>query len=270
MMPYVLKGAGAALVAAALLGSQAMAQTSWSGSSSPEDLRYRLDVLDAELADIRARLGGTVGSVAQQPGGGGGSGAQMGQLENELRRLTAAVEEMQNRLDRIAADATRRFGDIEFRLNELEGNPVGGEVQPLGGGGGDGPAVAIAEQGDLDRAAEDVRQGRFDQAMDRLRRFMNDYPTSVLTGHAWYWMGESQLVRGIHADAARSYLNGYNFNRRGPYAPHNLYRLGVVLGRLGQLNEACLTLREVGIQFPAAPDGLVQKATGEASQLACG
>ncbi|MEL6999122.1 MAG: tol-pal system protein YbgF [Pseudomonadota bacterium] len=253
----------------------------WTGSSSPEDLRYRLDVLDAELADIRARLGGQVGSVVNTPqsggtGGGGVSSDRFNQLEGEIRRLTAQVEQMQNQLTRISQDATRRFGDIEFRLNELEGNPTDGAVQPLGGApsnqGSIGaviePRVSVSEQGDLDRAAQDVEQGRFDQAEDRLRQFLNEFQGSPLTADAWYWLGESQFVRGQHAEAARSYLNGYNFDRQGREASKNLYKLGVTLGRLGQLNEACLTLREVGAQFPNSAE--VGQASAEADQLTCG
>lgn len=266
-----------AVLAASLLSAGAHAQQQqWSGSSSPEDLRYRLDILDAELADIRARLGGEVGSIVRQPSGGGGavSDNRLIQLESEIRRLTATVEQLQNRVERIASDATRRFGDIEFRLNEIEGNPTGGSVGAVGGPtqnpntNTNVAATSVAEQNALDRAAKDVQQGRFDQAEDRLRRFMNDYQGSPLTGDAWYWLGESQSVRGQNAEAARSYLNGYNFDRRGQRASANLLRLGVTLGRLGQLNEACLTLREVGTQFPNTAE--VSKANAESSQLNCG
>lgn len=269
---------GTVTALAVAFAGQAMAQTQWGGSSTPEELRYRLDILDAELQDIRGRLGGATGAVAPATAGGGGNP----QLEGELRRLTAQVEQMQNQINLIQQDLTRRLGDIEFRLTELEGGdisniaptqPVGQPAAPSGGNGTGGQQVAalsVSEQGDLDRAVQDVNQGRFDQAEDRLRRFLNDYPGSPLEGDAWYWLGESQAVRGIHAEAARSYLNGYNADRSGQRAPHNLYRLGVTLGRLGQLNEACLTLREVRNQYPGAPDGLVGKADAEADNLTCG
>ncbi|MEM7210294.1 MAG: tol-pal system protein YbgF [Pseudomonadota bacterium] len=265
----------ASVASAALMATGASAQQ-WSGTSSPEDLLYRLNILDAELADIRARLGGEVGSVVATPGAGGAiSDDRLNQLEGEIRRLTASVERMQNQVNQIASDATRRFGDIEFRLNELEGNPTDGNVQPLGGPTivpqtGDTGVTSVTEQGDLDRAANDVQQGRFDQAEDRLRRFLSTYPNSPLTGDAWYWLGESQSVRGQHAEAAKSYLNGYQNDRAGRQAPANLYKLGVTLGRLGQLNEACLTLREVGLQYPNAPGGVVESAAAEADQLTCG
>jgi tol-pal system protein YbgF len=285
----------AALVAAACAGGMLAGapgvQAQQSGGS--QELRYRLDRLDAELADIRARLG--LGPSV--PGGAAAalSGSRVTELEGEVRRLTAAVEEMQNHQRRIAEEAARRFSDIEFRLTELEGGDIGvlQPVPPLGGvdglpaggvgqggaglpsglpsgqGGAQVAAVSVAEQGDLDRAAADVKQGRYDQAEQRLRAFMKDYPASPLTGDAWYWLGESQSTRGNHAEAARSYLQGYNADRRGPRAAQNLYRLGVTLGRLGQASEACLTLREVSAQFPGASD-IVDKAEAEADSLACG
>ena len=185
----------AVAISVAGVAGTATAQTTWSGTSSPEDLRYRLDILDAELADIRARLGGQVGSVVRTPSGtgtGAVSDDRLNQLEAEIRRLTASVEQMQNQLRRVTDDATRRFGDIEFRLNELEGNPTDGSTNlPLGGDqtsqstGQISAPVSVSEQGDLDRAVADVQQGRFDQAEDRLRRFLNDYQGSPLTGHAW-------------------------------------------------------------------------------------
>lgn len=311
----------------ALSAPPALAQTGWAGASSPEDLRYRLDILAAELADIRARLGGAAGApVLGQAPAGVLSNSGVVELEGELRRLTAAVEEMQYQVRRIGEEAARRFSDIEFRLTELEGGdistlqpvpPLGGtaapapaaqtpslaptplpgassagvqrpaqgivsgpsgqgsfggiEVPPSGQAGGQGAvSVSVAEQGDLERAVQDVRQGRFDQAEERLRRFLDEYPASPLTANAWYWLGESQFVRGNHGEAARSFLNGYNTDRAGPRAPHNLYRLGVTLGRLGQASEACLTLREVRTQFPDAPDGIVEQADAEADALACG
>jgi tol-pal system protein YbgF len=306
----------------------AQAQT-WASTASPEDLRYRLDTLDAELAEIRARLGDTAAAVG--PGGAAAalSNSRVNQLEGEIRRLTATVEELQHRVRSIGEEAARRFSDIEFRLTELEGGditalqpvpPLGsvGEtppapepivsavppaaqepaqpstaVQPPASGIVSGPAgqgtfagvevplpgqengqqVAAApasEQGDLDRAIQDVRQGRFDQAEERLRRFLNENPDSPLKPVAWYWLGESQFVRGNHADAARSFLNGYRADTTGSRAAHNLYRLGVTLGRLGQIREACSTLREVRNRFPSASDGIAEQADAESDALACG
>jgi tol-pal system protein YbgF len=268
----------AAMAAAVAVAGPAYPQI-WTGASSDGDLQYRLSVIDAELADIRARLGGAPaagGAVAT--GAGGDVMLRLNRMEAEIRRLTGKIEQMAFEQRSVAEDAARRFGDFEFRLTELEGGDISAlaPVAPLGGGtsgsfaAAAGPEVSISERGDLDRAIKDVKKGRFDQGEDRLRGFLTTYPGSPLKSEALYWLGESQFVRGAFQNAARSYLNGYNTDRVSASAPKNLYRLGVTLGRLGQLNEACLTLREVRKKFPTGPADILNAADAESSALNCG
>lgn len=282
----------AAFVAALVFAGAAVAQQTgtqqWPrAGGSVDDLRYRLSVIDAELAEIRARLG-----VAAPRAGGAGAAAPGGEivvrldrLEAELKRLTGRIEQLEFEQRRMAEDAARRFSDIEFRLTELEGGdvsalapvpPLGGGAAagsgaPAGGGAGAGlPEATLAERADLDRAIEDVRQGRFDIAEDRLRTFLTTYPGSPLEPEAYNWLGESQSLRGALAEAAKSHLAGYKAQGDRAMRARNLWRLGVVLGRLGQVNEACLTLREVARQFPDAPEEVRSGAAAERQRLGCG
>ncbi|MGF1500955.1 MAG: tetratricopeptide repeat protein [Paracoccaceae bacterium] len=276
--------AAAGLVLAALAAA-AGAQTGLGPGASVEDLRFRLGVIDAELADIRARLGQS-GLPAPAAGGAGELGLRIDRLEAEIRRLTGQVEELAFAQRQIAEDAARRLGDIEFRLTELEGGdvsvlapqePLGGAavVAPPAAGAGEPAvspqaAVSVSEEGDLDRAIADIEQGRFDQGEDRLRRFLDDYPGSPLTARAHFWLGRSHFVRGNYPDAARRFLEGYNTDRQGAMAPQNLLQLGITLGRLGQRREACLTLREVKNQFAGRGAEVMNAADAEADALACG
>ncbi len=267
-----------ALVAVFAVTGNAAAQL-WTGASSADDLQYRLGVIDAELADIRARLTGvpSTGGGTAATGVGGDAMVRLARLEAEIQRLTGKLEQMAFEQRQIAEDAARRFGDIEFRLTELEGGDISAlaPVAPLGGGGvgtvvAAGPEVSISERNDLDRAIKDVEKGRFDQGEDRLQSFLTAYPGSPLKGEALYWLGESQFVRGAYQNAARSYLDGYNFNRASNSAPRNLYRLGVTLGRLGQISEAGRTLHEVRKQFPNGPADVLDSADAESGTLKCG
>ena len=272
----------------ALVGAAAAQQTGTQGWRSAagdlDELRYRLSIIDAELAEIRARLGAaaprTGGAAGFAPGGE--VVVRLDRLEAELRRLTGRIEQLEFEQRRIAEEAARRFSDIEFRLTELEGGDPSAlaPVPPLGsaaGAAGAGaatpaaiPEATLAERADLDRAIEDVRQGRFDIAEDRLRSFLTTYPGSPLEPEAYNWLGESQSLRGALAEAARSYLAGYKARGEQAMRARNLWRLGVVLGRLGQINEACLTLREVARQFPDAPEEVRSGAAAERRRLGCG
>lgn len=281
-----LRVAVVAAVAIIVLGAAPASAQGTGGTGSANDLRYRLSVIDAELADIRARMGlpainaAAPGGTSARPGATAGSADAMlrlDRLEAEIRQLTGKIEKIEFAQRAIAEDAARRFTDVEYRLTELEGGDISkvARIPALGStaetqAAAAGPAVSISERADLDRAIEDVQQGRFDLGEDRLRSFLNDYPGSPLIGEALYWQGQSQFVRGNFQAAARSFLDGYKSDRASPSAPKNLLRLGVTLGRLGQVNEACQTLREVRRQFPAAPAEVLQSADDEAAGLSCG
>lgn len=262
---------GAALLATMLAAGPAVAQ-----SASTEELRGRIGAIEREIADIRARLGMP---RDQSAAGGAAMGdviVRLDRLEAEIRELTGKIERLEFAQRRIAEDAARRFGDIEFRLVELEGGDTSNlaPVPPLGGVGedtdGSAHAVSVSERSDLDRAIADVRQGRYDLAEDRLRTFLSAYPGSPLESEAHYWLGQSQFSRGAYQEAARSYLAGYKSEGSGAVAARSLYRLGVTLGRLGQVNEACLTLGEVRQRFAQGPAEVIEKARQEAESLGCG
>jgi len=140
------RAAGALALGIFLAAGLAQAQSWTASGDDPEDLRYRLDLLSAELSDIRARLGGDAGGDAGGAAVGGDALVRLDRLEAELRRLTGAVERLEFQQRQIAEDATRRFGDVEFRLTELEGGDLGALTAPapVGGIGAPEPAAAPA------------------------------------------------------------------------------------------------------------------------------
>ncbi|MEO1721699.1 MAG: tol-pal system protein YbgF [Pseudomonadota bacterium] len=270
----------ALLAAALVLAPGISGAQSWATQRSADELEYRLELLDGEVRALRQEL-----NVAQRSGDAGSAGAgtspnmlrRLSEIESELRRLTGEVERLKFRTDQIAQDAARRFGDIEFRLTELEGGDIAAlpaNPAPLGGGGGGGggigtPQVSVSERQDLEEGVRLVQQGRFGEAEAVLRGFLDDYPDSPLVAEAHYWRGEAAFTQGSFQTAARAYLAGYRADQGGAQAPENLLKLGVSLSRLGQRDEACLTFAEVPRRFPRA-DRVVSEAESEAARLACG
>jgi|GEM_PF-66169 len=99
------------------------------------DIQTELDRLKSEMEGLRSELllndPATSGVVNPAP-----VLDRVDTMNEELRRLTAQVEELGNRVERIVADGTNRIGDLEFRLLELEGGDFStlGETPPLGQG----------------------------------------------------------------------------------------------------------------------------------------
>lgn len=252
-------------------------------AKSLADIRKELSQLAADLQALRSQLV-EGGAPAMQAAGGASALDRMNAMEAELSRLTSQTEQVQNQVNRVVSDGTNRIGDLEFRLCELEegcdtanmpitqslgGAPAGGSqgtapvvtTPPGTGSGTAAPELAVAEQADFDRAKAALDSGDFQGAADKFAAFGQAYPGSPLTGDAQYLRGEALEKVGDTANAARAYLQAFSGAPNGPRAPAALLRLGATLGTLGQAQEACVTLGEVGTRFPTAPEAVEAQAT---------
>lgn len=233
------------------------------------DIRQQLSVLYVEVQNLRRELS-TTGAPTQGLGGGSVLD-RVNAAESELQRLTAKTEELENRIDRIVSDGTNRLGDLEFRLCELEegcdvsqlgeGSTLGGGALPATGGGtaaapapGAGGSTVVGEQADFDRAKAAFDGGDFAGAAGLFQSFTQTYTAGPLYGEAHYWRGEALAKSGDTAGAARAFLDSFSGSPSSQIAPRALLRLGQSLGELGQTQEACVTLGEVGVRFPGAPE----------------
>ena len=238
------------------------------------DIRNELAQLAAEFNALKAEL---VASGAATNGSAGGDAlTRMDTIEAELARLNARTEEVELKLNRVASDGTNRIGDIEYRLCEVtEGcDPANlGATPTLGDAGtaaapvatdtgatGTAPAtgstggaeLAVAEQADFDRAKEVLGSGDFPGAAALFATYAQSYPGGPLVPEAHYLRGEALTKQGDTANAARAYLDAFSAAPEGPMAPDALLKLGEGLGALGQVQEGCVTLAEVGKRFPTS------------------
>ncbi len=228
------------------------------------DIRVELGTLAAAFNELKAEL---VASGNSASIGGGDALQRMDAIEAELARLTSRAEEVELKLNRVVSDGTNRIGDIEFRLCEVTPGcdpmnmsptvPLGGDTAaapavtdtPAVAGG---PELAVGEQADFDRAKEVLGQGDFLGAATLFATFTQSYPGGPLTQEAHFLRGEALRQAGDTANAARAYLEAYSGNPQGAFAADALLHLGQSLGDLGQTPEACVTLAEVGVQYPGS------------------
>jgi tol-pal system protein YbgF len=272
------------LALALCLGTLAPAAVAQDRTQSLADIRQELSVLFVELQRLRAELNTTGGAMGT--GGGGGTVlSRVDAIEAELRRLNALTEELQIRIDRVVTDGTNRVGDLEFRLCELTPDceigsisatpPLGGvEVQQSGGGfvpaapaPTGGANLAVAEQSDFDRARAAYEAADYAQAAQLFEAFTLTYPGGPLSAEAHFLRGQSEAQQGAWSRAARAYLDSFTADTAGTRAPAALLNLGTALGQLGQIDEACVTLSEVGARYPGDPS--VAEAEAARARLGC-
>jgi tol-pal system protein YbgF len=234
------------------------------------DIRQQLSILYSDINTLKRELSTTgsltAGTVGNTPLD------RLNAIESELQRLTSKTEELEFRVNRITVDGTNRIGDLEFRLCELEdGCDIGqlGDTPSLGGvdNGANvpaatpapvtgGPALAIGEQADFERAQEALAQGDFRGASDLLATFSATYPGSPVSQQAELLRGKALDGLGDTTAAARAYLAAFSGNPQGQYASEALLKLGVALGAVGQVQDGCITLAEVAVRFPGDPNVL--------------
>ncbi|MBN2905148.1 MAG: tol-pal system protein YbgF [Rhodobacteraceae bacterium] len=244
------------------------------------DIRQELSVLFVEVQRLK-REQSTTGAVAL-PQAGGTALQRIDAIEQELQRLTARTEELEFRIAKVVQDGTRRIGDLEFRLVELEGGDVSklGETTTLGGvdlaqpgpapapgtisAGSGGAELAIGEQADFDAAHAALDAGENGRAAELFAAFTQGYPGSPLSGEAHFLRGEALTALGETSQAARAYLDSFSGTPGGAFAPQALFRLGMALEELGQTREACVTLGEVGQRFPNSTEAMDADAAMDA------
>ena len=113
----------------------AVPQSGFAQSSETSQLMNRLDRVERDLKDLRGQVyrgGAQSGGQASAPTGGNSEYPllRIDQLEEELRRLTGKLEEIQFAQDQQTSRLERLSNDIDFRLKALEGGKAPGGAAP--------------------------------------------------------------------------------------------------------------------------------------------
>ena len=248
------------------------------------DVRQELEFVFGEILRLRRELS-TTGNAGLPVASEVPALQRIDALEQEVRRLTGDVERQQFQIDQIVKDGTNRIGDLEFRLCELESGcdiaaldrtaPLGGMVVPKSGQPGrqtrtapvDSADATMSEQSSFNQAFSAFEAGDYANAAEMFESFASAFAGGPLSGEAYFWRGEALAAANNWSDAALSFLESFSGSPAGVKAPDALFRLGVSLAQLGQVEEACLMLSEVSVRYPAS--SAVTKANVEFAGLGC-
>lgn len=264
------------------------------------------DVERAVYGGSRSRGAGVTGQVAGLDSTTAGNlMTRIDELEGEVRQLTGQVEQIGYRLNQLNEQFQKFSGETDARLKALEGGaPVAqnsgaapaqsaqsGQVQPgtpvsgnsaNGAGPAPGPTTlgkipagsAQAKpqgtyQDQYNTAIGFLRQQDYPRAEAALKRFLTDHGETDLGGPAMYWLGEVYFVQGKYADAAQTFLDTLKKYPQNPKAPDAMLKLGMSLGALKQVKEACLAFKDLPKKYPNASQTIQQRAKVEAERAGC-
>jgi tol-pal system protein YbgF len=195
---------------------------------------------------------------------------RVGELERQLRTLTGQVEADQFKIRQLEEAQTKLRGDVEFRLNALEGGGAGAAAAAASP-----PAEALAKAtkpGKTDPAAkiqppekappnaapraataDAAWKAAYAEALAKdwpgtataMSAFITDWPKSTRLPQAQYWLGRASAEQGQNAEAARAYLEVYKNAPKSDRAPDSLIGLAGAMNALKKPKDACRVLGEL-------------------------
>ena len=192
-------------------------------------------------------------------------------IEEEMRNLTGIIEELQFYTRNIAIDATNRIGDLEFRLTELEGGDllllgkpreIGGNLNTL-----NNAELAVTEKSSYETAQKLLKDNDFQSALLEFNKLITAFPNSPLIASAYYNMGDAYSGLSDWELAGKSYLESFKLEPNGKFAAKALMNVGISLGKMQKINEACNILSKVELRFPN--NQIVEEAQNEMQILGC-
>jgi tol-pal system protein YbgF len=114
-----------------------------------------------------------------------------------------------------------------------------------------------------------LNRAQYPEAEQVLRSFVTQHPKDRLVGNAWYWLGETYYVREDYAQAVDAFRQGFESVPDGAKAPDNLFKLGKTLGKLGNQDQACVVLKQLGVKFRGKAAPVLARAAEEQKAMGC-
>lgn len=238
--------------------------------------------------DIDALRRGGVSAAPVPRGGAAMSGdlaqqllARVGELEEEVRRLRGQLDVAQNDNRRLTEDVEKLRGDMDFRLQQLEGGGRAAAPRPpRGPAAAEAPAHAPAGQGGAPGGSRPPERA-LSEGQAALAR--GDYATAetaareVIAGRAGprtqdanLLLGEALLGKRDYQNAALAFDEAYRRNRQSSRAPEALLGLSNSFLGFGARREACDTLAQLTSEFTRLPPRTAQRVAEARRRGRCG
>lgn len=175
---------------------------------------------------------------------------------SRIQQLQTENQELRNQVETLQFESTRNgdrqrelYLDLDQRMQSLEANPAavaGAGAAGAAAAGGAKPSDSQAYQA----AFNELRDGRYAEAVTGFTAFLADYPDSELRGNAQYWLSESYYVQKDFSRALQGFqtvISDYPASRKIADA---WLKVGYCNYELERFIEARTALTAAANQFP--------------------
>ena len=202
---------------------------------------------------------------------------KLSEIENDIKRLHNRYEILENNYYQDLKALKGQTYDIKKRVLFLEGKTPKNEEEFKNIDAHDNTEIdantptKISEEEEIFSTALTLHDsGKSTEAENKFSDFIEKYPNSSLLSSAFYWRAETKARQENWIGAANDYLESFSISPSGENSPKTLFGLGVSLGAIGEKEQACLTLEEVGMRFPDIGAVLSQNIEKAKKLLSCG
>jgi len=180
-------------------------------------------------------------------------------LQDQLNKIRGEVEVLEHGEDLSQKQQRDLYQDLDKRLQKLE--------QGLGGGTSAAPAAGTAPAapdaapaptgGGADEAAyqksfDQLKKGRFSEAIKGFKAFVKQYPSSALTPNAEFWTGEAYYQMSDFTTALASFKKTIKDYPQSNKTGDALLKAGYCQYELKQWKSARETLNTVVQKYPGS------------------
>ena len=219
-----------------------------SEAPSVQSLQKRLLLLEKEILDLKMK--NVVDDKFEW------QFLKMTEIENDIKRLHNRFEILENNYYKELKNLKASIINSNQRdVDKIENLGESGQKESLLVPSTDTSESleslrAIGREDELFKGALNLfDSGQNQLAEQRLSEFIEDFPISTKLSAALFMRAEIRVKNENWIGAANDYLESFTVNPNGESAAKTLFGLGVSLGAIGEKEQACLTLDEVGSRF---------------------
>ncbi len=184
-------------------------------------------------------------SLSDQPGSVSVRGDlyyQLQVLQAELRDLRGELEEQKYLLQTLEREHQDRYVELDKRLSSLNEDPLAqfsqtGDPSSRAGIVKDYPTASKGSERDQYGMAIDLmRERKFQEAISSFQALIETFPNGRYTANCFYWLGELFVATGDKELGRQNFMQVINLYPDNQKVPDALYKLGRIYIDLGDMD----------------------------------